>query len=146
VGKAKPPPEVPTFFIDCCLGSVDVAAALKSAGAVVEIHLDHFPQDAKDVDWLPVVGAKKWIVLTKDKAIRRREVEIDALIAAGVGAFFLTSGQSTGKENAKSFVAALPKMLKIVAKRTRPFVATISEGGNLAIVKGGERKGGIKRG
>jgi len=38
----------------------------------IELHDDHFPQDTPDPTWLPVVGAKKWIVLTSDGRIRYR--------------------------------------------------------------------------
>ena len=38
--------EEPVFFIDRSLGRRHVAQALRAAGAVVEIHDDHFPQDA----------------------------------------------------------------------------------------------------
>lgn len=49
-------PNDPTFFLDKCLGNYNVAAALREAGAAVEIHADHFDQDTLDADWLPEVG------------------------------------------------------------------------------------------
>jgi len=30
-----------------------------------------FPEDAEDVTWLPVVASRGWVILTKDKRIRR---------------------------------------------------------------------------
>lgn len=47
---------------------------------------------ARDVDWLPVVGAKGLTVLTRDKRIRQRPLERQALLAHNVRACFLTSG------------------------------------------------------
>jgi hypothetical protein len=64
-----------TFFIDRCLGSKKVADALRNAGLTVEIHDAHFAPDALDVDWLPQVGARQWVVLTKDANISRRTSE-----------------------------------------------------------------------
>jgi hypothetical protein len=43
------PPPI-TFFIDRCLGSKRVVAALREAGLTVEIHEDHFAPDALDVE------------------------------------------------------------------------------------------------
>ncbi len=43
-----------------------------------------FGTGTPDVDWLPRVGARGWILITKDKNIRKREVELRALKQAGV--------------------------------------------------------------
>ena len=42
------------FFIDRCLGK-KLAESLRNAGALVEIHDDHFSQDINDEDWLRIV-------------------------------------------------------------------------------------------
>lgn len=94
------PPEV-VFFLDRSLGRVHVSQALRALGARVEIHDDHFPLDARDADWLPEVGRRGWVVLMKDKRIRRNRLERDALLASGVRAFVLTSGNLTGPEMAE---------------------------------------------
>ena len=44
--------------------------ALRAAGAQVEIHDDNFPQGALDVEWLPEVGRRGWVLLPKDREIR----------------------------------------------------------------------------
>lgn len=61
----------PTFFVDRSLGARDVPEALRSAGVLVEVHDDHFAPDTPDIVWLAEVGARGWIVLTKDSRIRR---------------------------------------------------------------------------
>jgi uncharacterized protein with PIN domain len=38
-----------------------------------------------DPEWLEVAGRQKWIVLTKDKAIRKRQNEMTVLLNSGVG-------------------------------------------------------------
>ena len=48
------------FFVDRSLGKRDVPEALRRAGETVEIHDDHFAPDAKDADWLSVVGTRGW--------------------------------------------------------------------------------------
>ena len=54
--SAPKPPESPTFFLDRSLGRKTVAEALRAAGAKVEMHDDHFAQDATDETWLKTVG------------------------------------------------------------------------------------------
>lgn len=71
-----------TFFVDRSLGGAFVAAALRAAQQIVVVHDDEFQPDARDVDWLTAVGAKGWIVLTKDARIRTNALEREALLAA----------------------------------------------------------------
>ena len=105
------PPERLIFFVDRCLGRKVIPDGLRAAGEEVRIHDDHFPQDAKDEVWLADVGKSGWVVLTKDKHIRYRASEIQALRAANVRAFVLTSrGDLTGAEVSQIFVKALPSI------------------------------------
>ena len=60
-----------TFFIDRCLGKRYIASVLQRSGITVEIHDDHFNQNVEDVDWLPEVGKRGWVVLTKDANISK---------------------------------------------------------------------------
>ena len=76
-----------------------IAQRLRALGAQAEILADHFPVDTPDVELLKAVGDKSWIVLTKDKRIRRDSVERGALKSAGVRAFFLTQQALTGDES-----------------------------------------------
>lgn len=62
-------PKSITFFIDRCLGTGTVPEKLRNAGILVEIHDEHFGQGTQDVDWLPEIGEKGWVVLTKDDRI-----------------------------------------------------------------------------
>ncbi len=139
------PREEPTFFVDRSLGAYDVPNALKQAGATVEVHFDHFADDAKDVDWLPVVGDKGWIVLAKDRRIARDRLEVETLLTAGVGAFVLTSAGLNGDEMGQALATALPRMRNIVHTRGRPFIATVSRDGTVTMKLGGERLGGVRR-
>jgi hypothetical protein len=56
------PPEPITFFVDRSLSKL-VGEMLREAGVPVELHDDHFRQDARDEEWIPVVGARGWVVL-----------------------------------------------------------------------------------
>lgn len=64
---------------------------------------DLFPQDAPDVEWLGKVGHQGWVVLTRDQRIRYNKVEREALFAANVQCFTLTSSGVTGEEAGARF-------------------------------------------
>jgi len=119
-------PEGLVFFVDRSLGRRYVAEALRALGARVEIHDDHFPTDARDENWLTEVGKKGWVVLMKDKRVRRIQLEREALLAAGVRAFVLTSGNLTGPEMADIFAKHLQRMAGMSLTHPAPFVASVS--------------------
>ena len=50
-----------------------------------------------DSDWLPLVGANDWVVIMRDKRIRKRPGERDQLLKARVRAFCLTHAGNYSK-------------------------------------------------
>jgi hypothetical protein len=131
--SASKSPRERTFFIDRCLGRNVVPGALRDAGANVEVMDDHFSSDVEDRIWLPEVGRRGWIVLSKDASIRYNHIEVLALLRANTHAFLLTSAQCTGDQMAAAFVAALGQMFRIVGKFQPPVIASISKSGNVRI-------------
>jgi predicted nuclease of predicted toxin-antitoxin system len=128
------PPDTLVFFLDRSLGKHVVASALRSNGVAVEIHDDHFPADAPDHTWLKAVGRRGWIVLTKDRRIRYRTIELEAIAAAGVKAFVLTAGDLTGSEQAEAFIQALPRIKSFVRRQSPPFIASVTKAGGVSLV------------
>jgi predicted nuclease of predicted toxin-antitoxin system len=129
-------PRSVVFFLDRSLGKHEVANALRSAGASIEIHDDHLPQDARDEAWLALAGRNDWVVLTKDNRIRFRPLEKRSLMEAGVRAFVLTSGSATGSEMARALIAALPRMLRMVHAQPGPWIAAVSRSGSVRRIDG----------
>jgi predicted nuclease of predicted toxin-antitoxin system len=117
-----------TFFVDRCLGR-SVGLALREAGLQVELHADHFADDADDETWIGVVGKRGWVVLTKDKAIRTRPVELHAVVVAKVRMFRLSSGNMKGEEMARLFVENRLKMGRFIKEHPAPFIARVSPSG-----------------
>jgi hypothetical protein len=134
-----------TFFVDRSLGARDVPDALRTTGVPVEIHDDHFAPDTPDTVWLAEIGARGWVVLTKDSRIRRHPLELQALLAANVAAFMLTATDLTGADMGRLLVAAIPRLTAFVRSRARPFIATISRQGLIKVIQGGARRGGVRR-
>jgi PIN like domain len=75
-------------------------------------------------------GTKGWIVLTRDKSIRYRELERLALKAAQVRAFVFTGGNVTVKDTAAILVKALPRIWKTCTTQVGPFIYHIGTGAN----------------
>lgn len=139
-------PEPWVFFVDRSLGGKVLADALRAVGERVEVHDDHFPKDAPDEVWLAEVGAKGWVILSKDDRIRRNPVERQALLTAGVAAFFLGRSDLRGDQMASAFSAALMAMKKALRRFAVPFIAGVSQGGDVHVFEAdGERHTPPKR-
>ena len=123
--------EQPTFFIDRALGRKAVADALRQSGAKIEVHDDHFSARSLDVEWLPVVGERGWLILPKDDAIGRRSLEQLAVASSGARVLVLTSGNLTGPQMAEVFVLALPKMQRFAQGNSQPFIAKVYKRGTV---------------
>jgi predicted nuclease of predicted toxin-antitoxin system len=89
-----------TFFIDRCLGNKLIVDTLRSAGINVEIHDDHFNKNTQDVDWIPEIGKRGWIILTKDARIGKNKLERLAVANAEVRMFVLISQNLSGSDMA----------------------------------------------
>jgi predicted nuclease of predicted toxin-antitoxin system len=118
----------PTFFIDRCLGKI-VAREMKSAGALVEVHDDHFAQAELDANWIPQVTTRGWIILTKDKNIRRASGERVTVLTANARIITLASGNMRGAEMAALFVGHLAELELLAVKQAPPFVAVLGRDG-----------------
>ena len=140
------PREAPVFFIDHCLGTEKVAQRLRTEGVDARVLVDAgFSANSEDVDWLPVVAAKGWAILTKDKRIRRRAIERQAIHESGAGAFILSASGLGGDAIADALVRALPRMIQVWNQRERPFIATVNARGVVTLIEGGARLAAVKR-
>ena len=127
------PPDGTVFFIDRSLGVEPIRTELINSGLTVEIHDDHFARDEEDRVWLKVVGERGWVVLTKDQRLRYRPLEISALRASNARVFVLTAGNLRGSEIAAVFLAALPRMFRILRSIPGPFLARLSQSRHITI-------------
>lgn len=116
--------ERPTFFVDRSLGKA-VGRRLREAGATVELHDDHFDQTTPDSTWIPDVTRRGWVILTKDKNIRRSRGEREDVLTAGARVFTLTSGSMSGAGMAQTFIDHLESMERVSASQTAPFAYAV---------------------
>lgn len=128
---SSPSSQTTTFFIDRCLGK-KLATVLRAQGYTVELHDSHFAKDAKDVDWLPIVGQRGWVVLTKDERIAKRFLERLAVASAGVKMFVLVSQNLSGTDTAAAFTKAIPAMQQFLQTNPAPFIAKVYQDGDIS--------------
>jgi hypothetical protein len=121
----------PEFFIDRSLGRKVVPNALRASGLIVHtmasVYGERVGQGLRDETWLRDVGARGWVVLMKDDAIRRRPAEREALIEGGVRAFCLTNAQLRGEQQARRFVDNRERILT-QAHKPGPYIYGVYDG------------------
>lgn len=96
-----------------------------------ERHGQHFSPGTPDTAWLPFVGEKGWILITKDKRIRFNDLEKEAVVTYRVREFCFASGNYSGAEMAMMLVVALPEMIRLCGKQAPPFIASITKAGKV---------------
>jgi hypothetical protein len=85
-----------------------------------------YAQDAQDAAWIPEVAAQRWVILTKDKAIRRDSIELRAVLTARAYYFTLGGGNYTGAAMAEVILYHRPTIERIVGHREPPVVAQLN--------------------
>ncbi len=112
--------------------------ALTAAGIKFTPHHDHFEQACPDVEWLPVVGRKGWVVVTRDKNIRRKPNELQAFKENNVFAIVLSSGsssQASAADTAELLLKLLPKLMRKIQVSKPPAMFTVTLMGTISQVK-----------
>lgn len=125
------------FLVDEDLASRSVVASLRAAGMPVRTVPEEFGKGCLDVDWLPEAGERGWVVLTKDKAMRRTPLEIAAVREARVAYFALTRGNLTAAQMVAAILAARADIEAIVQSRRgrRAIVGKIGVTGAVRVVE-----------
>lgn len=123
-------PDLP-LYLDEDIDSTSIYEALTAVGATVHRHRDHFAQGEKDHVWLPTVTANGWVVLTKDEAMQRGEIEKIAIKNAKACVFILVRGDLSAHEMAEIFVKALSPMARTLNRYSPPFIAKVYRDGSV---------------
>ncbi len=92
-----------------------------------------FPPETHDDVWIPDIGARGWVILTKDKAIQRRPNEIAALLAASTAVFVFSAGNVLGERIGLSLAVALPGIRKAVRRFTVPMLGRVNLAGEVSV-------------
>lgn len=108
---------------------------IRAAGHVVHLQREVVPSGTHDVDWLPLVGERNWILITKDERIRRRAIEIRAYLGARVRGFVMTAaGEVRGADQGELIQKAMRAIVRITTKHKPPFIANITAAGKVELL------------
>lgn len=129
------PPDTPVLFTDRCAWSNRLGDALTASNIAFIPHHQRFAPDCPDEDWLPVVGKSGWIVLTRDKNIRRKPNELRAFKENRVLAIVLSSGQASGADTADLVIRLYPKLMRKVKNAKPPAMFTVTLAGSISPVE-----------
>lgn len=94
---------------------------------MASIYGERVAQALEDERWLDDAGARDWVVLMKDDAIRRRPAERDALSEAKVRAFCLTNAQLRAVDQSARFIGNIERILS-QAEQPGPYIYGVYDG------------------
>ena len=113
-----------TLFFDRNIG-LRVPKALRTLRPPVAIK-DHqqvgFDIDAPDDEWLAIVGAKSWVVITQDRKFHKVTLELAAVQTHSVRCFYLHGGSDVMWSTFCSFITAFPRIIEIADQVPAPFI------------------------
>jgi hypothetical protein len=110
-----------------------ILEVLAGHGIQVHRHLEFFPRGTPDNEWLPLVGKNRWALLTTDRRFRYNELERIALQNHNIQAFEFSDNRIGALGMAQALHTALPAMQKLLRRRRKYFVATISKSGQVKV-------------
>ena len=112
------------FFTDRDLGSL-FPRILTDAGLSIVRHSDEFSDErTPDEAWLKRVGDNGWYAISRDKKIRYRPNERQAVIREGIG-LFLVMGNAPHEELALNFVDSVRIIERFCKRHQPPFIAGV---------------------
>jgi len=118
------------FFFDNNLSS-HLVEGLQAFGERVEHLTEHFQGDTSDTIWLPYVGSKQLVLISRDTQLRWNPAEIQAIRDNRVGAFIMTGKSLTHCQIVQQLIRNWPQIKAIAtrsAKRT-PYIYRIPPSG-----------------
>lgn len=122
----------PKFFVDRNLGTRILPGLLRENGwditTLSEVFGERPGQATKDEDWLEFAGSNGFAVLMKDKRIRYRAAETDALLSHGVTAFCLSKAGLDGPTQAHMFLKNEARIMSL-ASQAGPAIYMVSSSG-----------------
>lgn len=118
------------FFLDRSMGRNVVANALRAAGAIVEVHDDHFEEDTPDVEWIASVSKRRRVAILRDEAVLKVAGEFDCIVRNHARLVMPDVRKGNAAAWSHTLVECLPKIVRYVAKHDGPYFIRCSLGPN----------------
>ncbi|NMN57286.1 hypothetical protein FHT36_001183 [Xanthobacter sp. SG618] len=102
----------------------------------VESHFKQkFEQDMPDDQWLAIVGARRWVVLSHDAKFHKESAELCAVVQHKIGCFYLWGAQMPTWHKIAHLTAIYPKISKIANSEKRPYIYRANQQNRLFLVR-----------
>ena len=101
----------------------------------VEVHDDHLPLNAPDEEWIALVGRMGWVAVTKDKNVRHRAAELDAIRRHSARVIVIRMKNATGPDIAALLAKGRSRISRVAATSSAPFVAGILGSGAVKLYR-----------
>jgi PIN like domain len=113
--------EPPRFFLDRGLNGKSIAAALRDGGfAAVTMDEMYGREDAEklaDDVWIRDATEAGLVLLHKDKRVRYKPIEKDALLTSAARSFALANGNLLGSEMVRWYLNNLDDIVRTIGRR-----------------------------
>ncbi len=123
------PAGLPDLFLDRSVGRIRVPQLLRAEGLRLVTLAEHYgiPADEQvtDVDWLRLVGERRWLAVMKDDRIRYVPAERHALVDYRVRAIVLTNANLSATDMAERIVRSLPAIVDACDRDDGPFLYAV---------------------
>jgi len=110
-----------------------IIRVIEERGIACEKHLDYFAAGTEDTEWLPVIAARGWCLITTDARIRTNFLEREAVRTDGVRRPYFSRNDIARIEMGSALDRALPKMERLAATQPAPFTASINKRGKVTV-------------
>lgn len=125
----------PRFLLDRNLGSLKLRAQLSADGLDVIVHDEIFDNPAERDPWIFYQCGKKGMVLvTSDKTFLKFFPHMAAIRLGKTAIFYFTQNNYNSAARGRAMLNAKDRILKIIRVERRPFIASISMGGQVTLV------------
>lgn len=120
--------QLPKFFLDRSLGTKAVPEALRAAGWDVVTLAEHYGMPADehvaDTEWIEEAAGRGWPILMKDKRIRHRQAEINAVVSHQARCLVITRGDLQSAEMVNRIIANKAAILAALGE-SGPYIYSV---------------------
>jgi hypothetical protein len=130
---------MPTFYVDASV-PIDVAKALALVRTDIlypgALGCPVASPNVPDSEWLGIAGQQDWAVIVKDRKIRTRRWERQALIQAGVRSFCMTAaGNYTKWQTLQLLAHRWDAIEEVATTEAGPYIYSVTQAGVRLLMK-----------
>lgn len=126
-----------TIYFDRCFGRrlPEQVERLKPPFIVRSHFGEKFKAETPDDEWLRIVGAQNWIVLSHDARFHLDGAALEAIKQFKIGCFYLWGAQVPVWHKVGLLTSAYNKISKIAASERKPYIYRVAQNGRFFLVR-----------